>query len=152
MSYSMTYLMTYSPVMSMVATLDATILAYAAMLVPFRPANRAHLCYTPPPMETRTVFDLRLDDLVQLRKPHPCGSLIWRVVRLGADIGLRCQGCGHKVLLPRSAVQKRLQRVVPSDDALEDAPAAQVETEDATPMAPDSATVAARPPAAKPAR
>lgn len=53
-----------------------------------------------------------LDDVVRLRKPHPCGSLDWTVVRLGADIGLRCHGCGHKVLLPRRTLEKRLKTFV----------------------------------------
>jgi len=52
---------------------------------------------------------LHLDDVVRLRKPHPCGSHDWTVVRLGADIGLRCHGCGHKVLLPRRTLEKRLK-------------------------------------------
>ena len=57
-------------------------------------------------------LELFLDDIVQLRKPHPCGSLQWRVVRLGADIGLKCLGCERKVLLPRRELEKRLKRFV----------------------------------------
>jgi hypothetical protein len=53
--------------------------------------------------------DLELDQVVWLRKPHPCGSYEWQVVRLGADIGLRCQGCGRRVLLARSTVERRLR-------------------------------------------
>ena len=53
-----------------------------------------------------------LDDVVRLRKPHPCGSHEWTVVRLGADIGLRCHGCDHKVLLPRRTLEKRLKGFV----------------------------------------
>jgi hypothetical protein len=53
-----------------------------------------------------------LDDVVRLRKPHPCGSFEWVVVRLGADIGLRCTGCGRKVLLPRRDLEKRLKSFV----------------------------------------
>ena len=52
---------------------------------------------------------LYLGDVVRLRKPHPCGSHDWTVVRLGADIGLRCHGCNHKVLLPRRTFEKRLK-------------------------------------------
>jgi hypothetical protein len=52
---------------------------------------------------------LHLDDVVRLRKPHPCGSHDWTVVRLGADIGLRCHGCSRKVLLPRRTLEKRLK-------------------------------------------
>ncbi|MBA2776264.1 MAG: DUF951 domain-containing protein [Chloroflexia bacterium] len=53
-----------------------------------------------------------MDDVVQLRKPHPCGSLEWTVVRIGADIGLRCRTCGRRVLLPRRTLEKRLKKFV----------------------------------------
>ncbi|MBI2845675.1 MAG: DUF951 domain-containing protein [Chloroflexi bacterium] len=56
--------------------------------------------------------DIRLGDIVRLRKKHPCGSTDWEVVRLGADIGLVCQGCGRRVLLPRSRFQKRLLSIL----------------------------------------
>ena len=51
--------------------------------------------------------DLRLGDRIALRKAHPCGSHEWRVVRLGADIGLVCVGCGHRVLMDRLNVERR---------------------------------------------
>lgn len=51
--------------------------------------------------------DLRLGDTVELRKPHPCGSRSWRVTRLGADIGLVCTGCGHRILMDRLDVERR---------------------------------------------
>lgn len=54
------------------------------------------------------VLELRLGDRLRLRKPHPCGSHEWRVVRLGADIGLTCEGCGRRVLLERRDVERRL--------------------------------------------
>lgn len=53
-----------------------------------------------------------LGDIVRLRKPHPCGSYDWEVVRLGADIGLRCQTCQRRVLLPRRTVEKRLKSFI----------------------------------------
>jgi len=53
-----------------------------------------------------------IDDVVRLRKPHPCGSFDWLVVRIGADIGLRCLTCGRRVLLPRRTVEKRLKTFV----------------------------------------
>ncbi len=49
---------------------------------------------------------LQLDDIVRTRKPHPCGSYEWRVVRLGADIGLRCLKCNRKVLLSRQRLAR----------------------------------------------
>jgi hypothetical protein len=53
--------------------------------------------------------DLQLNDRLRLRKPHPCGSYEWTVVRLGADIGLLCQGCGHRVMLTRRELAKRMK-------------------------------------------
>jgi hypothetical protein len=56
--------------------------------------------------------DVQVDDLVRLRKPHPCGSYEWRVVRIGADIGLKCQVCGRRVLLDRRNFNKRVKTVI----------------------------------------
>jgi len=64
---------------------------------------------------TATVIDptdIRLNDLVRMRKPHPCGGYDWRVVRLGTDIGIRCLTCGRKVLLPRSQFAKRVKTII----------------------------------------
>jgi hypothetical protein len=66
---------------------------------------------------------LYLDDVVRLRKPHPCGSFDWTVVRLGADIGLRCHGCNHKVLLPRRTLEKRLKMFIQRGPGFEEAEA-----------------------------
>jgi hypothetical protein len=59
-------------------------------------------------MVERPPLEVRLDDRLTLAKPHPCGSRTWRVVRLGADIGLVCEGCGHRVLLERRALERRI--------------------------------------------
>ena len=56
--------------------------------------------------------DLRMEDVLRLRKPHACGGYEWKVVRLGADIGLECLKCGRRVLLPRRDLAKRLKTVV----------------------------------------
>jgi hypothetical protein len=53
------------------------------------------------------VVDLRIGDRIALRKAHPCGSHDWEVTRLGADIGLACEGCGHRVLMDRLDVERR---------------------------------------------
>jgi hypothetical protein len=57
--------------------------------------------------------DLRLDDVLRLRKPHPCGGYEWKVVRLGADIGLECLTCGRRVLLPRRQLARRVKSISP---------------------------------------
>ena len=54
-------------------------------------------------------IEVHVDDVVRLRKVHPCGSYDWRVVRIGADIGLKCLGCGRHVMLPRSTFERRLK-------------------------------------------
>jgi hypothetical protein len=53
--------------------------------------------------------DIRLDDIVRMRKPHPCGGTDWRVVRLGTDIGLICLTCGRRVLIPRGKFIKQVK-------------------------------------------
>ena len=66
---------------------------------------------------------LRIDigNRVQLRKQHPCGSDEWIVERVGIDIGLLCEGCGRRVLLPREDFFKRLKKIisVPIEDGEE---------------------------------
>jgi hypothetical protein len=57
-------------------------------------------------------IDFQIGDIVRLRKPHPCGGTEWEVVRLGADIGLKCQTCQHRVLLTRRELEKRLKTIV----------------------------------------
>ena len=56
--------------------------------------------------------DFQIGDIVRLRKPHPCGGTDWEIVRLGADIGLKCQTCQHRVLLTRRELEKRLKTFV----------------------------------------
>ena len=53
--------------------------------------------------------ELQLGDVVRLKKAHPCGGSDWAVVRLGADIGLRCQTCERRVMLSRSDLEKRMR-------------------------------------------
>ncbi len=57
------------------------------------------------------MIDLKLDDVVRLKKSHPCGSYEWTVVRLGADIGIVCKGCERRVMLSRSALERRVKTV-----------------------------------------
>jgi len=57
-------------------------------------------------------MEVRLGDVVRLRKVHPCGGYEWTVVRLGADIGIRCTTCGRRVLLDRRTYEKRVKALV----------------------------------------
>ena len=56
--------------------------------------------------------EIHLGDIVRLRKKHPCGSFDWEVVRVGADVGLVCQGCRRRVLLPRGTFNKRYKQTI----------------------------------------
>ncbi len=58
------------------------------------------------------MIDFRMGDRVVMKKPHPCGGYEWEVVRVGADIGLVCAECERRVLMSRSALEKRLKSVV----------------------------------------
>ena len=60
--------------------------------------------------------ELQLNDRLRLRKPHPCGSYEWKVVRLGADIGLECLSCGRRILVPRRKLARSLKAILPKDD------------------------------------
>ncbi|MEM7797858.1 MAG: DUF951 domain-containing protein [Chloroflexota bacterium] len=59
----------------------------------------------------RQVPEIDLDDIVRLRKKHPCGSFTWKVTRLGVDIGLMCCGCNHRILLPRGKFNKQFKKL-----------------------------------------
>jgi len=65
-------------------------------------------------------MEIRLGDVVRLRKQHPCGGFEWQVVRLGADIGIRCRTCSRRILLERSVFEKRVKTFLsrgPEEDA-----------------------------------
>ena len=60
-------------------------------------------------------MDVRLGDVLEMKKAHPCGSRHWLVLRVGMDIRLRCQGCGHEVMLPRSKAEKNIKKILHSE-------------------------------------
>ena len=56
-------------------------------------------------------MDIHVGDVLELKKPHPCGSRQWQVLRVGMDFKLRCAGCGHELMLPRSKAEKAVKKV-----------------------------------------
>jgi hypothetical protein len=58
------------------------------------------------------VLEINLGDVVRLKKVHPCGGYDWQVVRLGADIGIKCLKCERRVLLARSVFERRIKAFV----------------------------------------
>ena len=51
-------------------------------------------------------MDIHINDILKMKKPHPCGSQEWEILRVGADFRLKCEGCGHQVMVPRKLVEK----------------------------------------------
>ncbi|MGX7348395.1 DUF951 domain-containing protein [Aerococcus vaginalis] len=58
--------------------------------------------------------DYDLNDVVRMRKPHPCGENSWKIIRLGADIRIKCQGCGQSVMMPRREFNRKMKTVIQS--------------------------------------
>lgn len=55
--------------------------------------------------------EFAVGDIVRMKKKHPCGSFHWEVTRMGADIKMKCTGCGRSVMIPRMEFEKRMLRV-----------------------------------------
>ncbi|WP_091204189.1 DUF951 domain-containing protein [Oribacterium sp. WCC10] len=54
---------------------------------------------------------IEVGDIITVKKQHPCGSLEWEVLRVGADIRIKCQGCGHILMLPRPKVCTMIKKI-----------------------------------------
>ena len=63
-------------------------------------------------------MDLKLNQQVELKKQHPCGSRIWTILRVGMDIKLKCTGCSHELMLPRSKAEKAIKKILSEEDTL----------------------------------
>lgn len=61
--------------------------------------------------QKKEVIPYRVGDIVKMKKPHPCGSKEWEILRTGADFKLRCKGCQHEVMLPRRTFEKAVRSV-----------------------------------------
>ena len=55
-------------------------------------------------------------DIIKMKKPHPCGSHEWEVLRVGADFRLKCMGCGHQIMVPRKLVEKNTRQITKKAD------------------------------------
>lgn len=56
-------------------------------------------------------MDIKIGDILTMKKQHPCGTKEWEVLRIGADFKIKCCGCGHIVMLPRSKVEKNIRKI-----------------------------------------
>ena len=64
-------------------------------------------------------MDIHVGDVLELKKEPPCGSRRWLVLRVGMDFKMRCQGCGHEVMLPRSKAEKNIRKVFRDGEPVE---------------------------------
>ncbi|MBM6967724.1 DUF951 domain-containing protein [Pseudoramibacter alactolyticus] len=62
-----------------------------------------------------------LGDIVMMKKQHPCGTNAWEIIRMGADIKIRCTGCGHIVMLPRQKFERMLKKILRAAESIEKA-------------------------------
>ncbi|MFW5630015.1 MAG: DUF951 domain-containing protein [Acetivibrio ethanolgignens] len=56
-------------------------------------------------------MDIQVGDVIKLKKPHPCGSKEWEVLRIGMDFRLKCMGCGHQIMVPRKQIEKNIRGI-----------------------------------------
>lgn len=63
-------------------------------------------------------MELKLNQQVELKKQHPCGSKTWTILRIGMDIKLRCTGCGHELMLPRSKAEKAIKKILSEEESV----------------------------------
>ena len=65
-------------------------------------------------------MEIRVGDVVQLKKKHPCGSDQWQVIRVGIDIGIKCQKCNRRVFLERGVFERRVKAILTTESTLLD--------------------------------
>ena len=63
------------------------------------------------------MMDIRLNDIIVMKKEHPCGEKRWKVLRTGADFKLKCLGCGHEVMTPRFKAEKNIRQVIRDENS-----------------------------------
>ena len=62
------------------------------------------------------IITLQINDIIEFKKPHPCGSTNWKILRTGVDFKLSCEGCGRQIMISRLDVTKRIKKVVTSHE------------------------------------
>lgn len=63
-------------------------------------------------------MDIQISDHLTLKKKHPCGSQTWEVLRIGMDFKLRCEGCQHEIMSPRSNIEKNIKKITRNGDTI----------------------------------
>lgn len=65
-------------------------------------------------------MEIQIGDILKLKKPHPCGSKEWEVLRVGADFRLKCVGCGHQIMTPRRQIEKNIREIIHTKEKKDD--------------------------------
>ena len=63
------------------------------------------------------ILPLAVGDILEFKKEHPCGSRRWRVLRVGMDFRLQCEGCGHELMIPRAKAEKSVKKIIRTEEA-----------------------------------
>ena len=66
-------------------------------------------------------MDVRIGDVLEMKKAHPCGSKTWKVMRIGMDFRLVCAGCGHELMIPRGKIEKSIRKILRDGELIETA-------------------------------
>ncbi len=61
-------------------------------------------------------MDVRVGDVLELKKVHPCGGKTWLVLRVGMDFRLKCRKCGHELMLPRTKAEKAVKKIMRNEE------------------------------------
>jgi hypothetical protein len=56
--------------------------------------------------------EFHLNDVVEMKKQHPCGTNRWKIIRMGMDIRIKCEGCGHSVMIPRREFSRKMKKIL----------------------------------------
>ncbi len=65
-------------------------------------------------------MDIKLGDILVMKKTHPCGDKQWKVLRVGADFRLKCLGCGHEIMIPRLKAEKNIRTIISKENSSTD--------------------------------
>lgn len=61
-------------------------------------------------------MNVNVGDTILVKKPHPCGSKEFAVLRVGMDFKIKCKGCGHEIMLPRNKIEKNIKKIIPCEE------------------------------------
>lgn len=62
-------------------------------------------------------MDVRVGDIIEMKKQHPCGAKQFDVLRVGMDFKIKCKGCGHEVMTPRNKIEKNIKKIIRSEES-----------------------------------